>query len=234
MEKIRLAKALAAAGVASRRASEQLIFDGRVMVNGETVLLPQTMVDPACDQISVDGRLLSGPEEKVAFVLNKPLGYLCTNRKNFPGEKLVIELFTDRPERLFTVGRLDRDTSGLLIVTNDGQLSQKVIHPSSNVAKTYVVETGSPVSDMHLKRMRGGAEVEGAFVKPVSVRKLAWKRVEIVVMEGKKREVRILVKSAGLSVDALKRTAIGSLLLGDLPLGSYRPLTEEDLTLIFS
>lgn len=234
MKEQRIAKVLAGAGIASRRAAEQLVFEGRVSVNGETLTEPGTKVDPEVDEIAVDGRVIPKAERKLYFVLNKPLGYFCSNKRR-TDEPLVIDLFkADYSERLFTVGRLDKDTTGLLIVTNDGEFANRVIHPSSNVAKTYVVRTQELVDSDSLRRIAGGCEVEGIFVKPVQVQKIKRDSVRITVMEGKKREVRILVKSAGLKVTALKRIAIGGLELEDLPIGSFRPMTIEDKQAIFN
>ncbi|MBM3184617.1 MAG: rRNA pseudouridine synthase, partial [Chlamydiae bacterium] len=135
----RLSKALAAAGIASRRAAEEIIFAGRVRVNGEIVKIPQTLVDWEKDQISVDGELLSGEERKIYYMLNKPPGYICSNvrPKNGP---IVLDLFPNPSQRLFTIGRLDKDTRGLLLVTNDGHFANKVIHPRAGVVKEYVLK----------------------------------------------------------------------------------------------
>lgn len=232
MEGIRLSKALASAGVASRRAAEQLIFDGRVTVNGEKILLPQHHVVVGKDRIEVDGKRIRSAERKRYFILHKPKGYLCSNKRR-ENERLVIDLFSNCSERLFTVGRLDKDSSGLLIVTNDGQFGQKVIHPSSNIKKEYVLKTQEEVDDIHLKKLSAGTYVEGSFVKPVSVKKMRRGTVKITVMEGKKREVRLMAAAAGLKVRELCRVAIGGLRLGKLPLGCYRELSESEKAAIF-
>lgn len=233
MEK-RLSKALAAAGIASRRASEELIFAGRVSVNGKVALLPQTMVQWDRDEIRVDGKLVSGEESKISYLLNKPVGYLCSNQPIKAGDRLVIELFPAEERRLFTVGRLDRDTTGLLIVTNDGDLANSIIHPSSNIEKEYVVTSAELIERAHILRLRKGALVEDCFVKPTQVRQLGKRRVSIVVKEGKKREVRRMAAAAGLTVDALQRIRIGGLNLPDLAVGAYRLLTDAERSLIFS
>lgn len=233
MTQTRIAKVLAAAGIASRRAAEQLIFEGRVTVNGAVLEEPGVKVDPAVDAIAVDGKPIPATEKKLYFILNKPMGYFCSSKRRTT-EDLVIDLFSKHPERLFTVGRLDRDTTGLLIVTNDGDFANQVIHPSSNVAKEYIVQTQEPVDGFSLRRMRDGCEVEGVFVKPISVEKIKHNSVKVVVMEGKKREVRIIVKAAGLTVLALKRTAIGGLRMEGLREGEYRPMTDADKRTIFS
>lgn len=232
MEKKRLSKALAAAGIASRRAAEELIFAGRVQVNGETIKLPQHHVDWDNDRIAVDGGLVKAEQKKVYYMLNKPIGYLCTNVR--PGKKpIILDLFPNT-ERLFTVGRLDRETTGLLLVTNDGHFANKVIHPSSNVIKEYIVKTLQEITVEHLETLSQGARVDEKWVRPASVHKVRRGTFKICVKEGKKHEVRIIAERAGLKVTELTRIRIGSLILGPLPLGEFRMLTERDKDLIFS
>lgn len=229
--KNRLSKLLAASGVASRRAAEEIIFDGRVEVNGAICKVPQTMVDHR-DTILIDGEPLKKVEKKVYYMLNKPPGYLCTNSK-YRDTKIVIDLFGDVDERLFTVGRLDKDTAGLLLVTNDGHFANEVIHPSRNIQKEYLVKADLEVSDDHLKTIASGTLVEGTFVKPVKVSKVRKGTIKIVITEGKKREVRMLMEAAGLQVRELTRIRLGGLVLGPLPLGTWRALTDREKKLIF-
>jgi len=228
MLKNRLSKVLAAAGVASRRAAEELIFAGRVKVNGAVVLRPETHVSLAEDEILVDGKLVSEVEKKVYYLLNKPRGYLSTNKRQGPKAKLVIDLFEDN-ERLFTVGRLDKDTEGLLIVTNDGHFANRLIHPSRGIEKEYVAKVAEEVDHEHLQQIAKGVHLQGAFVKPVRVSKVRRGTVKVVVMEGKKHEVRELLGGAGLHVLELKRVRLGSFTLGSLPVGSYRPLKPKEI-----
>ncbi|MBA2728459.1 MAG: rRNA pseudouridine synthase [Parachlamydiaceae bacterium] len=230
--KNRLSKTLAAAGVASRRACEELIFSGRVKVNGQMTLLPQTLVGPG-DSLSVDGELVSKAERKVYYMLNKPEGYICTARHNTK-TKLVIDLFEGITERVFTVGRLDKDTKGLLLVTNDGHFANRVIHPSSNIVKEYLAKTDQEITAEHLKAISSGALVEGVFVKPAHVVKVRKGTVKIAVCEGKKREVRLLLQNAGLEVLELTRIRIGGLHLGNLTEGQWREMSEPERTLIFN
>jgi 23S rRNA pseudouridine2605 synthase len=233
MEKKRLSKALAAAGIASRRACEELIFEGRVQVNGETIKLPQHHIDWKMDQIKVDGESVQKEQKKVYYMLNKPIGYICTSTR--PGKKrIVLDLFPEANERLFTVGRLDKETSGLLIVTNDGHFANRIIHPSSNIIKEYVVKTLQEITPDHLETLSQGARVDDKWVRPVTVRKMRKGTFKICVKEGKKHEVRIIAERAGLKVVELTRVRIGSLLLGTLPIGEYRILTEQDKTLLTS
>lgn len=229
----RLSKVLASAGVASRRACEELIFSGKVAVNGSIVRVPQTLVQIGVDRITVSGKAIVEAEEKVYFILNKPRGYICSNVR-VGTKKLITDLFKDLPYRLFTVGRLDRDTTGLLIVTNDGHFTHKVIHPSSNIVKEYVIKTQQEITHQHLISISNGTWIEGARVRPFRVRKIRKGTLKIAVKEGKKREVRLLAENAGLTVLELCRVRIGELQLGDIPEGMYRPMTEIEKTYFLS
>jgi 23S rRNA pseudouridine2605 synthase len=232
MEGKRLSKALAAAGVASRRAAEQMIFDGRVKVNGVVIRVPETHVHWGRDQISVDGSLIKGEEDKVYFLLNKPAGFICSNSRPSKNSRLVIDLFPGKSSRLFTIGRLDRDTTGLLLVTNDGHFANHVIHPSSGLVKEYLVKVREEVTHEHLKKLSKGALVEDHWVRPVAVFKVRRGTFKISVSEGKKHEVRIIVERAGLSLFELTRIRIGGFVLGSLQEGQYRPLTSQERALI--
>jgi 23S rRNA pseudouridine2605 synthase len=233
VSKQRLSKVLAAAGVASRRACEQLIFDGLVKVNEQVVKIPQTLVDVEIDRLMVRDQPIQQVENKVYYLLNKPAGYICSTRRS-GHSKLVLDLFQEEGQRLFTVGRLDKDTSGLLIVTNDGHFANQVIHPSANIHKEYLVKTDQEVTHNHLVAIGHGTLVEGTFVKPIRVEKVRRGTLKIVIGEGKKREVRLLLDAAGLKIHSLTRIRLGGLLLGALPVGSWRPLTEKERRLIFS
>jgi 23S rRNA pseudouridine2605 synthase len=230
----RLSKVLAAAGIAARRKCEELIFAGQVTVNGELCLVPQTLVSPDKDTIAVKGVSITGSEKKVAFLLNKPKGFLCSTKGTKSCSRCVLDIFRSIPLRLFTVGRLDKETTGLLIVTNDGHFANQVIHPSASIEKEYVATVSIAVTDVRLEGIRKGTLVEDCFVKPILVELLSPKMVKVVVMEGKKREVRLLLEGVGLHVQALKRTRLGQLTLGDLKEGSFRPLTLQDRDLILA
>lgn len=227
----RLSKALAAAGVASRRACEELIFDGKVTVNGEIVLVPQTLVSWEKDDISVEGQPLRREQEKVYFMLNKPKGYICSSAR-LGSKKLVVDIFAHLNLRLYTVGRLDRDTTGLIVVTNDGHFAQDVIHPSKGQTKEYLIKTTQEVTHEHLVSISKGGLIENTWVKPSNVKKVRRGTLTISVHEGKKREVRLLVQKAGLDIVSLHRIRIGSLVLGNLEVGEYRPLTEKEKQLL--
>lgn len=232
MAKKRLSKTLAAAGIAARRVCEQLIFEGRVTVNGEVILMPQTLVDADTDKITVNGHLIGKEEGKVYYILNKPKGYICSTKGN-SNIKIVLDLFKEVNQRLFTVGRLDKDTEGLLLVTNDGHFANRVIHPSANIHKEYVAKTDHEVTHEHLVAISQGTMVEGVFVKPVKVTKVRRGTIKITISEGKKREVRLLLQAAGLSVSELTRIRLGGLHLGPLPVGSWRILSDKEKELIF-
>ena len=223
----RLSKALAAAGVASRRACEELIFKGKVSVNGAVVNVPQTLVSWEEDDIRIDGLSLKSEQEKVYFVLNKPKRYICSSAR-VGSKKLVVDIFQNLPYRLFTVGRLDRDTTGLLLVTNDGHFANQVIHPSRGLTKEYLIKTNQEITHEHLASIAKGAFIEGGWVKPVSVTKMRKGALKIVVREGKKREVRLLVQKVDLSIISLHRIRIGPLVLGNIEIGDYRPLSAKE------
>ena len=233
MEKKRLSKALAAAGVASRRACEELIFAGRVQVNEETVKIPQMLIDWEIDQIAVDGESIRGEEEKVSYILNKPKGYICSSIRS--GNKpIVLDLFPHAEKRLFTVGRLDKESQGLLLVTNDGHFANQVIHPRHRIVKEYIVKTAQIITGEMLQTLAEGARVDDRWVRPVSVAKVRRGTVRICVKEGKKHEIRIIAERASLTVLELTRVRIGRLVLGSLPEGMFRKLSSKDKTLLFS
>lgn len=223
---IRLNKALAQAGIGARRKVEALIFGGVVTVNGDVCTVPGLQVDPRKDQVCVHGDPITF-EKKVYYLLNKPRGYTCSH-KRIGKKAIVYDLFDPTEGRLFTAGRLDRDTSGLIIVTNDGDFSQKVIHPSSSIEKEYVAKTNQEIMPKDLAKLMQGTKVMGTHVKPVSVKKVRKGTVKITVMEGKKHEVREIMAAAGLKVLELKRIRIGSLCLGSLPVGAVRELGEKE------
>lgn len=227
--KNRLSKILAASGVASRRKAEELIFQGRCSVNGVVVLVPQTMVDNDKDEIIVDGERIKKEERKVYYLLNKPVGFLCSNRRISKHTHLVIDLFNDLPFRFFTVGRLDKDTSGLLLVTNDGHFANSIIHPSMDVTKEYLAKTKEEIEDEHLKLLSKGTWVEGVFIRPRKVEKVRRGSVKITVAEGKKHEVRLLLRAAGLDVRELCRIRLGPFTLGHLQPGERRSLTSSEI-----
>ena len=223
----RLSKALAQAGVASRRKAEELIFEGSVTVNGKVELKPQTMVDIKKDRIVCDGKRLK-LETKHYYALNKPIGYICSN----VGKKRAIDLIGLQSARLYTVGRLDKDTSGLIIITNDGDFANNITHPSKKIPKEYVVKVDKEVLHEHLVTMSEGMWIDGAYVKPMKVSKVRRGTLKVILCDGRKREVRRLVEKAGLKTIELTRVRIGNLRLGKLPVGHFRELSERERELL--
>jgi len=224
----RLSKVLAQAGVASRRKAEELIFQGEVSVNGKPVLVPQTMVDIAKDVITYDGRKLK-LEQKLYYVLHKPVGYICTSA---PSKKRAIDLIGPTNARLYTVGRLDKETSGIIIITNDGQFANSVAHPSKRIPKEYVVKVDKEIQHEHLVAISDGMWIDGSYVKPLSVNKVRRGTLKVIICDGKNREVRRLMEKAGLETVSLTRVRIGGLVLGTLPEGHFRELTEREQKLL--
>ncbi len=233
MKPNRLSKVIAASGHCSRRKAEELIFEGRVKVNGKFIFTPQTVVDIEIDRILIDEAIRIKPQQKKYFLLNKPKGFICTNAK-VGNKKIVMDLFPKLKERLFTVGRLDKDTTGLLIVTNDGDFANQIIHPSSDIIKEYEVKTKDEITDAHLVKLRSGAYVDNKRIVPSYVKPIRTNCFLIGVKEGKKHEVRIITAKAKLKLQSLKRTKIGKLSLGRLSSGSIRELTKKDKDLIFA
>ncbi len=232
----RLQKILAQAGLASRRGAEQLMLAGRVTVDGQVVTQLGCKVDPRRVRITVDGKEIRS-EEKIYLLLNKPAGYITT-LSDPQGRKLVTELVKDIPERLFPVGRLDLDTEGALIMTNDGAFSHRILHPSHEIKRTYeALVAGSPGRET-LRRLSTGIELDGVRTFPAKLRVLRQEPgktlVEIIIHEGRKRQVRRMFQAVGHRVLHLRRTAYGNLRLNDLPLGQYRALNQAELARIFS
>lgn len=231
MDTLRLNVALSRSGVASRRKCDELIFAGRVQVNGKKADNPGIRVKET-DRITVDGRGIKQKKTQYYFILNKPKGYVCSARPAL-GQNSVMNLFKDVKERLFTVGRLDKETTGLILVTNDGDFANRVMHPSFGIQKEYLAKVGQEITDVHLKNLMEGIELDGVRLKPVRVTKVRKGTLKIVVMEGKKREVREMVAEAGLDLFELKRIRIGGLHLGTLAEGVYRNLTESEKNSLF-
>ncbi|MEW6219954.1 MAG: pseudouridine synthase [Thermodesulfobacteriota bacterium] len=232
---VRLQKVLARAGVASRRAAEAMILAGRVTVDGQAVTVLGTRVGPR-EVVAVDGRPLAGAEPFWYVLLNKPIGYL-SSRHDPQGRPVVTALVAEIPARLFPVGRLDWDTEGALLLTNDGELAHRVLHPSHEVEKTYQAWVAGSPSPAALDRLAAGIEIEGRRTWPARLAVLAREPdatlVEITIHEGRKRQVRKMFAATGHPVQQLRRTAYGQLALAGLPEGSYRVLGPAELALIF-
>ncbi len=229
----RLQKVLAHAGVASRRASEQIILEGRVTVNGRVVIELGTQVDPRRDAIRVDGKRLSQPEKSLVYIiLNKPVGVVSAATDNM-GRTTVVDLVRI-PERVYPVGRLDLLSEGLILLTNDGELTQKITHPRYEIEKEYhVLVSGNPDTPTLIRWQRGGIEIEGKLTGPSTVDKLKVQRdntwLKILLTEGRKREIRETANALGHSVKVLRRVRIGPINLGNLKPGKWRRLTPREI-----
>ena len=228
---VRLQKVLAQAGLGSRRACDALVAEGRVRVNGRLADLG-TRVDPAADEILVDGRRVSMESEIVVLALNKPFGVVTTMADD-RGRPCVGDMVHGYPQRLFHVGRLDEETEGLLLLTNDGDLAHLLMHPSHGVPKTYVAEVLGRVTPGTVRRLLAGVDLADGSVRADQVRVRAshdrWTVIELVIHEGRKRIVRRMLKAVGHPVEHLMRTAIGGLELGSLPSGEFRALSPEEI-----
>jgi 23S rRNA pseudouridine2605 synthase len=222
---VRLAKYLAHAGVASRRAAERLIADGRVRVGKEVVTDPARDVGEGSG-VEVDGRPVE-PEPREVWAVNKPKGVVSTARE--PGKRRAVTQLVDSRRRLYPVGRLDADSTGLILLTNDGELANRLTHPRYGVRKTYLVELDAAPSEADLDRLRGGVELEDGRTAPAEVERLGEREVEITIREGRKRQVRRMAEAIGNGVEALTRIRIGSLELGDLRRGEARRLDRREI-----
>ncbi|MBV8431079.1 MAG: rRNA pseudouridine synthase [Solirubrobacterales bacterium] len=229
---MRLVKFVASAGVASRRASEELIRAGRVAVNGETVTDPARDVSDA-DEVAVDGRAVEQPSERVVYALHKPLGVLSTARD--PQRRPTVVSLVPEPGRLYPVGRLDADSSGLILLTNDGALAHRLTHPRFQVPKTYLaLVRNGPVGDRALRALRAGIELDDGPTSPARVRRLGPDRIEITIREGRNRQVRRMCQAVGHPVWGLERVAFGPLRLGTLAPGDSRRLSPDEVTALAS
>jgi 23S rRNA pseudouridine2605 synthase len=229
---IRLQKFLASAGVNSRRRCEELILAGVVTVNGTIVRELGSRVDPATDRVTVHGQPVHAPEQWEYVVLNKPRGYLVT-REDTHGRPTIYDLLPPQWDHLHAVGRLDYDSSGLLLLTNHGELTQRLLHPRYKVEKAYTVVVNGTVSPEDLAALRGGVDMEEggrsqpAYVEVLSVHKTQT-RLEFRIKEGKKRQIRYMCQARGLRVIFLDRYRFGPLELHDLPQGEARALTPRE------
>jgi 23S rRNA pseudouridine2605 synthase len=225
---MRLAKHLAHAGVASRRAAEAIIADGRVTVDGATVTDPARDVSGA-EAIAVDGEAVGTAPRRVVYAVHKPPGVVSTAHDTH-GRPTVVDLVPGAGTRLYPVGRLDADTTGLILLTNDGELANHLTHPRYEVPKTYRAKVADPpVREPALQRLRDGVELDDAPTAPARVRRLRPDVIELTIREGRKHQVRQMCEAIGHPVLALRRVAVGPLALGDLPSGAHRRLTAAEI-----
>lgn len=225
---MRLAKYLARAGVASRRASEEIIRAGRVTVDGDTITDPARDIG-SDDAVAVDGKPVAhGVPERVVYALNKPAGVVSTARDP-QGRPTVVSL-VPQTERLYPVGRLDIDTTGLILLTNQGELAHRLTHPSFEVEKTYRVLVGGPAVEERVLRVLGeGIELEDGRTAPARVRRVSADTIEITIHEGRKRQVKRMCEAVGHPVKRLERIRFGPLELGELPRGRWRKLSDPEI-----
>jgi pseudouridine synthase len=228
---MRINKFLATSGVASRRASDKLIIDGVVKINGK-ICSPGDDVDLSNDTVTVNGKIVNVVKKYEYYIMNKPKGYVCTV-KDDKGRKTVMDLLPQKMKRLFPVGRLDYDTEGLLILTNDGDLTFKLTHPKNEVPKTYLVKTEKPVSDEDLAKLRSGVFIDGVKTKKCNVRLIetlkTGSKLHITITEGRNRQVRKMFEAVNNNVDFLKRIKIGDLTLTGLNRGEVRQLNAREI-----
>lgn len=224
----RLQAFLAHCGVASRRASEQIILDGRVCVNGNVVTELGTKVSES-DEVTVDGNVIKLESVKRYVLLNKPAGFVCS-ASDEKGRQVASDLLKDKySERLYNIGRLDMYSKGMILFTNDGDFAAKLSHPSSQIEKEYIVETSQNIPDELPKKLENGVRVDGVFYKPLRVSKLKERKLKIVLIEGKNREIRRILESENIGTKSLVRVRIGNVNLDDLRPGDSRDLTKAEV-----
>jgi 23S rRNA pseudouridine2605 synthase/23S rRNA pseudouridine2604 synthase len=225
MSLMRLQKFLSTAGICSRRRGEEFIKSGRVSVNGQIIVELGTKIDPDKDLVSFDDRPIKYKQPLVYIALNKPVDYVtsCCH----PGEKIVLEL-VDIAQRVYPIGRLDKDSTGLLLLTNDGRLHHKLSHPSFDHEKEYDVTVAKPITDGALQKMAAGLPMMGGKTRPARVQRIASRQFRIILKEGKNRQVRRMVRKVGNQVKILKRIRVAGIKLGRLPPGKWRHLTEKE------
>ena len=230
---MRINKYIAECGIASRRNADVLIKEGRVKLNGKAVLAPGVEVDESNDTVTIDGNKISLPSQFTYILFNKPKGCVCTSSDD-KGRKTIFD-FIDLPQkRLFSVGRLDYDSEGMLIVTNDGELSYRLTHPSNEIPKTYTVKIEGAISESEIAKLRNRVELPGGGVSHHAKIKVlesnqAFTRLSVTIFEGKNRQIRRMFESVEKNVIFLKRVAIGDFRLGGLSRGGWRYLTEDEV-----
>ena len=222
---MRLQKFLSAAGVCSRREGEAYILDGRVSVNDVVVTRLGATIDPETDRIAVDGTPIALTQSRIYIALHKPRGYVTSCRQG--DEKIVLDLI-DIPERIYPVGRLDKDSSGLLLLTNDGRLHHRLSHPSFDHEKEYVITVSRPMSTGSVRKLEKGLPLMGRKTRPAMVTPLSSRRYRITLKEGRNRQIRRMVRKVGNQVTRIHRIRISNIRLGNLAPGAWRYLTPME------
>jgi 23S rRNA pseudouridine2605 synthase/23S rRNA pseudouridine2604 synthase len=225
MTMIRLQKYLSQASICSRRKGEEYIREGRIRVNNRIVTELGTKVDPEQDRVEFDGKSVRLKGKPIYIALNKPKGYVTSC--SHPGEKIVLDLI-DIPRRIYPVGRLDKDSSGLLILTNDGSLHHRLSHPSFDHEKEYDVTVSRPITDGSLRRIAQGLPMMGTKTRPAKIRRISSRRFRIILKEGRNRQIRRMVRKVGNRVTELRRIRVSKIQLGSLAEGAWRNLTEKE------
>ena len=229
---MRLQKFIAECGIASRRSAEKMIESGRVYVNGDLIDYMGCVIDPQCDVVEVDGRVIQPENKKYYIMLNKPKNYVTTVSDDL-GRPTVMQLVSDINARIYPVGRLDFDTTGLLIMTNDGEFANILTHPKHVVNKAYIARIDKPLDETQLEKLRNGIELDGVMTSPARAENIKRPQkgfeVKIIIHEGKNRQVRRMLDAVGANVMSLKRISVGSVTLGNLPEGKWRKLSEAEI-----
>ncbi len=232
---MRLQKFIAHAGICSRRKAEELIKAGRVWVDGVLITELGVSIDPENNEVSVDGKRISFKPSKEYMLLHKPPGVLSTVSDPF-GRRTIMDLVREVGKRVYPVGRLDQDSEGLMLLTNDGELTNRLLHPRHKIPKKYHVTVQGHPSKRDIELLKKGVEIEGRRTQPCHVRLIGKTKItshyEVILKEGRKRQIRLMFKSIGHPVSRLIRTAIGPLTLDGLPRGKWRRLTEEEVKLL--
>lgn len=224
---MRLNKYIATCGICSRRSAENYITCGKVKVNGKVVTNLSTKVDELNDKVEVLGKNISIEKKKVYIMLNKPKGFVTTNKEQF-NRKCTLDLIKE-PQRVFPIGRLDMYTEGLLLFTNDGDFANKITHPKNKIEKVYVVKADKNITKDMIYKLENGLDIGGYITKEAKVNLLKEREFEITISEGKNRQVRKMCEAVGLKVLELKRIKLGNIKLGDLQIGKYRFLTKNEI-----
>lgn len=222
---IRLNKYIASCGICSRRSADNLILGGKVFLNDKVVTNLGTIIDENIDVVKINNKILKKEEDFVYIMLNKPKGYVTTSKEQF-NRPSVLDII-DTKLRVYPIGRLDMYTEGLLILTNDGNFANKMMHPKNKVEKTYIAKVKGNITDDKLEKLRTGVDIGGYITKEAKVNLISKKEIEIIISEGKNRQVRKMCNAVGLSVLNLKRVSIGTLNLGKLEVGKYKYLNKD-------
>lgn len=231
MSEMRIQKFLSHAGYCSRRKGEEYILGGKVRVNGEVVKNPGAKIHPEKDRVEIDEKVVRSKEDHVYIILNKPVGYVSSTRQK--GARVVTDLVKVK-ERIYPVGRLDKDSTGLLLLTNDGRLHHLLSHPSFDHEKEYEVSLVDSISDEALEKMAWGMMISGKITRKARVRRISRRRFSIILQEGRNRQIRKMVEELGGKVKTLHRIRISGIYLHDLPLGHWRHLNKKEKNILLT